>query len=512
VFIAILYLSFKKNIWRKIMIYKLRQLFKNEQPKNFYFLFFVEMWERFGFYSMTCILTLYLSKVFLFSDEKSYAMFGVFSSLLWFTPMFGGQLADRLLGLQRSIIVGAIFLILGYFCLGIKIHWVFYFGLGLLLIGNGLFKTNIPALVGILYDGQKDPRRDSGFTIYYMGINIGALLGPIVVGIVVEKISWQAGFFAASIGMALGLLLFLVGRKGLGHYGAAPSNPKLFVKHAGMTNLNWSYAACIVVAIIGAILLFHATISITLMIILGALGVGYYIYAAFKQIPANRNRMMGCLILVAFSVAFWTLYQQAPMTLNLFTDRNIDRHVFGILIPTETFQSFNPLFIFLFTPFLSWYWRASAKTIFNLSTATKFSWGIIIMSLGFLVLTWSIDLSSTGQNISAWWVIWSYAVQSLAELMISPIGLSMMTAMAPPNMQGMMMGIWFLSSAVANALAGYVAQFASVPDNIKDPHQAALIYSHAFSLYGWMGIGVGVIAVLCIPMLKKMMSEHKEMA
>lgn len=486
-----------------------RKLFKNEQPKNFYFLFFVELWERFGFYAMTCILTLYLTKIFLFSDQKSYTLFGIFSSLLWFTPMLGGPLADRLLGLQRSIVVGAVFLIAGYFLLGIKVHWVFYFGLGCLLIGNGLFKTNIPALVGILYDGQKDPRRDSGFTIYYMGINIGALLGPIVVGIVVEKISWQAGFFAASIGMALGLIWFLIGQKNLGNLGIEPSKQKLHQKKLGITNLNWSYIGCLAVAIIGAMLLFHEIISISVMVILGVVGVSYYLYAAFKQTRADRNRMIGCLILVGFSIVFWTLYQQAPMTLNLFTDRNIDRHLFGILIPTETFQSLNPLFIFLFTPFLSWYWRASAKTVFNLSTASKFSWGIIIMSVGFLVLTWSVDLSHTGQNISAWWIVLSYAVQSLAELMISPIGLSMMTAMAPPNMQGMMMGIWFLSSAIANALAGYAAQWASVPDNISNFHQAALIYSHAFSLYGWLGIGSGVIAVLCIPMLKKMMSEHK---
>ena len=471
------------------------------QPKNLYFLFIVEMWERFAFYIMTGLLVLYLSKVFLFSDNRSYMLFGIFSSLLWLTPSIGGLVADRWFGFRRAIILGGIFLAVGYSLLACYAHYLFYLGLGMILIGNGFFKANIPSLVGSLYDGPQDARRDGGFTIYYMGINLGALIGPLVAGVVVAKINWHAGFVVAAIGMVAGLIVFVVGQGCLGDRGLAPTRQNQSV----VPNTVLIYVGAALAAVIGAVLLFHITLSTLLMFLCGGGIFVFYLYTAMQQTKSDRNRMLACLVLVIFSIAFWTLYQQAPMSLTLFTERNVDRHLMGFSIPTVDYQSLNPFWIFVLTPAMSWFWQKISGTRLNMSTAMKFTCGIVLMALGFLVVAYPALTSATGSNVSSWWVVWSYGLQSLGELMLSPIGLSMMTAMAPKNKTGMMIGMWFLSSAVSNALAGYVAKFASIPSHLHNPLVASHIYGHAFMLYGLAALVVGGIALLSVPVLSKMM-------
>lgn len=473
----------------------------DKQPKNLYFLFIVEMWERFAFYIMTGLLVLYLTRIFLFSDSRSYVLFGIFSSLLWLTPSVGGVVADRWFGFRRAIILGGIFLAVGYSLLACRAHYLFYLGLGMILIGNGFFKANIPSLLGSLYDGPRDARRDGGFTIYYMGINIGALIGPLVAGVVVAKINWHAGFVVAAIGMVLGLAFFILGQGCLGDRGLAPSGKR----GSMLLNSIIVYAAAIVSAVVGAVLLFHITLSTLLMFVCGGAILIFYLYTAMQQSKADRNRMLGCLALVTFAIAFWVLYQQAPMSLTLFTERNVDRHLMGIGIPTVDYQSLNPFWIFVLTPAMNWFWQKIKGTRFEMPTAMKFTIAITLMALGFLLVAYPALLTKTGENISSWWVVWSYGLQSLGELMLSPIGLSMMTAMAPKNKTGMMIGMWFLSSAVSNALAGYVAKFASIPKDLHNPLIASHIYGHAFVLYGVAALIVGGVALLCVPMLSKMM-------
>ncbi len=471
------------------------------QPKNLYFLFIVEMWERFAFYIMTGLLVLYLTKVFLFSDNRSYVLFGIFSSLLWLTPSIGGVVADRWFGFRRAIILGGVFLAIGYSLLACYAHYLFYLGLGMILIGNGFFKANIPSLVGTLYDGPQDPRRDGGFTIYYMGINLGALIGPLVAGVVVAKINWHAGFVVAAVGMVAGLIVFIVGQGCLGDRGLAPKTQQ----RSTVSNTIIVYIGAALTALVGAVLLFHVTLSTLLMFVCGGGILVFYLYTAMQQKKSDRNRMLGCLILVVFSIAFWVLYQQAPMSLNLFTERNIDRHLLGLHIPTVDYQSLNPFWIFVLTPVMNAFWKKIAGTRLAMPTSMKFTCGIVFMALGFLVVAYPALTTVTGKNISSWWVFSSYGLQSLGELMLSPIGLSMMTAMAPKNKTGMMIGMWFLASAVSNALAGYVAKFASIPQNLHNPLAASHIYGHAFMLYGVSALIVGGIAFLSVPVLSKMM-------
>ena len=479
-----------------------------KQPKGLYFLFTVELWERYAFYTVNGLLILYLSKALLFSDDKAYSLFAAFSALIWLTPSIGGFLADRFLGFRKVLVVGGLLLASGYALLAIHNQHAFYIAMSFLLIGNGFFKPCIEGLLGSLYDGAKDSRRDGGFTIYYMGINLGGMLGPIVSGFLAAKFGWSVGFIAASCGMLVGLTIFIKGKKYLGDKGYAPElNIQSRIHNSAVLKWLTNYGTIIAAICLGYFLLYHVRYSNFTLEALGTLIVAAYLYSAFKQVKDDRNKMLGCFVLVVFSIAFWTLYQQAPMSVNLFTERNVDRTIFGYTIPTVMFQSLNPISIVILTPFMNKFWGAVGRRSWIMPTALKFIMGIFLMALGFLVLNWSVKLSTTG-IVPMFWLVLSYLLQSSGELALSPIGLSMMTGMAPKNMAGLMIGTWYLASAASNAIAGIIAKMASIPD---DTHMTALqtahIYGHAFSLFGWSAMAVAGFALLWVPFLRKIMGE-----
>lgn len=480
------------------------------QPKGLYFLFVVELWERYAYYTLNGLFVLYLTQSLLFSDKKAYGLFATYSALIWLTPSVGGFLADKLLGFRHILIMGGIMLTLGYALLAIPNQHLFYIALSLLLFGNGFFKPCVEGLLGSLYHGPRDPRRDGGFTIYYMGINIGAMLGPVISGFLAQIYGWRIGFLSASLGMLVGLIIFIAYRHTLGNKGLKPQHSigKRKILPYLPNNITMTLGL-LALLYCGTWLLSHMGASNIAVVLLGAMIVIAYIITAFKQAHSDRNRMIGCLVLVLFSIAFWVLYQQAPMSVNLFTERNVNRVVLGYTIPTVWFQSLNPIFIVILTPFMNIFWGAVGRRDWILPTAVKFVAGILLMGLGFLVLNVAADSTSTG-IVSSSWVVASYFLQSTGELALSPIGLSMMTGMAPKNLGGMMIGTWYLASAASNALAGVAANMASVPDTDMSSMASASIYGHAFGLYGWTSIGVGIIALFFVPWLRRMMEEVKK--
>ncbi len=483
------------------------------QPKLLYFLCAVELWERYGFYTMRSLLVLYMSKVLLFSDSTSYGLFGAFTALIWLTPVVGGNIADRYFGYQRSMIIGGGMFILGYALLAVHSQTTFYLALSLLLLGNGFFKPGVASLVGKLY-GKNDARRDGGFTIYYMFINLGGLLGPFLAGFIAYKYGWSAGFSSAAVGMLVGMVVFMLGRHKLGDKGKVPDLARLRQRFMlGLSNEHALYIGLLLLIFLGYWLLHHVQASNYVLELMTVVVLIAFFIMSFRQQKHVRNRMLGSLVLVIFSIAFWSLYQQAPMTVNLFTDRDVNRHIFGMLIPTSSYQSLNPIFIVLFTPILNSLWqKTGTKNRFYIPTSLKFTLGIILMGLGFLVLSFSVYHFANQGIVSSWWVVFSYALQSIGELAISPIGLAMMTAMAPKNMSGMMMGTWWLASAVSNAIGGSVAKLASVPKGEMTHIQSSHIYAHAFNIYGWVAIAVGIFSLLLVPVLKNMMGEKRERA
>lgn len=480
---------------------------QTKQPLALYYLFSVEFWERFGFYTVRGLLVLYLTKVLLFSDQRAYGLFAGFTALLWLTPAIGGYWADKILGYRWSVALGGVILTGGYISLVFDNQACFYLGLALLILGMGFFKSNVASLVGTLY-GKSDPRRDGGFTIYYMGINLGGLASAAIAGYIVELYGWHAGFLFAAFGMLLGLVVFLLGMPLLGDKGRSPITAT-FVEFVKSKFSLYTFLVCISLGLILYFLMYQIALATLSLEVIGSVIIVAYLYETFKQTRHDRNKMIACLILTAFSIAFWVLYQQAPMTLNLFTERNVDRALFGHIIPTISFQSLNPFFIVLFTPFLNYFWSNLGRKNIVFSTALKFSVAILLMGIGFLVLRWSITYFANDGMVSLWWIVLSYALQSLGELMLQPIGLAMMTAMAPKNLSGLMIGTWFLASAISNAIAGSVATLANVPQSVVSPLHSASIYGHAFAVYGWWAVGVSLIAFLLVPSISTVMGERR---
>lgn len=476
------------------------------QPKGLFLLFFTELWERFGFYTLQTIIVLYLSKGLLYSDEKAYLLYGVFSSLLYMTPVFGGYIADRFIGFRQAIYLGGVLFVLGYLVLALPgSNWLFT-GLSLIIIANGLFKPNVSSIVGELY-GPEDPRRDGGFTLFYMGINIGALIPPLITGALIAAYSWHAGFLLAAMGMVIGMITFLAGRSRLGHAGSIPSISPLHRGH----HKKWVFYTALVVGILLAILLFnllllHPKETDWLLALAAIVIIGMVIYYLFKERPEQRRKLWACLILILISVGFWALYNQTFTSMMLFADRNMSKEFLGFTIDAEFTQFFNPLFIIVLSPFLSWLWVRLDRNKINPTTPSKFSLGILFMAIGYLLLGGATRFFDANGMTSPWWLVLSYFFQTVGELLISPIGLAMITRLSPRHLVGMMMGVWFLVQSAAFAIGGELATIATVPET-STPSQALSIYSGAFLSFGVISLILAVIAFCLVPYLKKLIES-----
>lgn len=476
------------------------------QPKGLYLLFFTELWERFGFYMVSTILVLYLSKGLSYSDHNAYLLYGAFSSLLYLMPVVGGYLADRFIGFRQSILLGAVLFIIGYALMSIPNERALFLGLSVVILGNGFFKPNVSSIVGDLYSAD-DPRRDGGFTLFYMGINVGALIPPLFAGALVAAYTFGSGFLVASLGMIVSLLTFLFGQGRLGDAGLVPSHSPLHRKGGFKLGFYLALLVGILVAIgVFHILLYHPK-ETNLILIVASLGiVAALLFYLFKEMPEQRNKMIACLILIVISVGFWAIYNQTFTSLMLFADRNMSKEFLGFTINAEFTQFFNPFFIILFSPFLSWLWVHLDRKGKNPSTPLKFSLGILFMALGFLVLGAGVTLFQTDGQSSPWWLVLSYLIQTVGELLLSPIGLAMVTRLTPKHLVGMMMGVWFLTQSAAFAIGGSLATFSDVPAEITGD-ASLVIYAHAFYIYGSISLVLAVISFALIPFLRRLIGS-----
>ncbi len=473
-----------------------------KQPRGLYLLFFTELWERFGYYTLMTIIILYMTKALFMTDSQAYLLYGTFTSMLYLTPVIGGFLADRYLGSQRAIIIGGVLLTLGYLLTAISSsHW-FFLGLSVIIIANGLFKPNVSAIVGDLYR-PGDPRREGGFTLFYMGINIGSLIPPLITGILISKYGWHSGFLLAAVGMAIGLVTFIAGKSRLRSYGGLPAMSPLHNRKESLKFHTLFYIG--IVVCVGILLfLFRFPKETDLLLALASLAIlGVVIYFLLKEKPAQRNKLIACLILILISVGFWAIYNQTFTSLMLYADRNMNKEFLGITIDAEFTQFFNPFFIILFSPILSRLWVLLHKKKNNPSIPTKFSFGVLFMALGFFFLGWGgVNFGSNGET-SSYWLVGSYLLQTIGELLLSPIGLSMITTLSPKHLVGMMMGVWFLTQAAAFAIGGGLATISSVPQ-ATPPLIALGIYDKAFFIYGSFSLALAVVSFILVPYLKRL--------
>ena len=426
-------------------------------PKGLFVCFATEMWERFSYYGMRALLILYLTKHWEFTDATSYLIYGAYTSLVYIMPVIGGMLADQILGSKKAVTYGAILLVFGHLGMTVESNeQIFYLSLALIVSGVGFLKPNISTMVGALYE-EGDPRRDSGFTIFYMGINIGAFTATLLCGYLGEQVGWAYGFGAAGIGMLFGLIIFLWGQKYLEGLAEPPSN-KYLQKMNGISYESWAYISGIFMVLVTWFLVQNSQLVGQLLGGFGAIFIGaWLLYALFRCAPDERDRLIVVGTLILFSLIFWALFEQAGSSLNILTDRGVNRVIFGWEVPASMFQSLNAGFIFTIAPLFAMLWIGLAKRNMEPSTPIKFSIGIILVGLGFLALVYGMR-SSEGLQTGVFWIILIYLLHTLGELCLSPVGLSSVTKLSPQRIVGFMMGMWFFASAAGNYVAGLIAR------------------------------------------------------
>ncbi len=477
-------------------------------PKGLFVCFATEMWERFSYYGMRALLILYLTKHWEFTDATSYLIYGAYTSLVYIMPVFGGMLADQILGSKKAVTYGAILLVFGHLGMTVESNeQIFYLSLALIVSGVGFLKPNISTMVGALYE-EGDPRRDSGFTIFYMGINIGAFTATLLCGYLGEQVGWAYGFGAAGIGMLFGLIIFLWGQKYLEGLAEPPSN-KYLQKMNGISYESWAYISGIFMVLVTWFLVQNSQLVGQLLGGFGAIFIGaWLLYALFRCAPDERDRLIVVGILILFSLIFWALFEQAGSSLNILTDRGVNRVIFGWEVPASMFQSLNAGFIFTIAPLFAMLWIALAKRNMEPSSPIKFSIGIILVGLGFLALVYGMR-SSEGLQTGVFWIILIYLLHTLGELCLSPVGLSSVTKLSPQRIVGFMMGMWFFASAAGNYVAGLIARATAsdssgVSNDVFDLTQKQS-FMDVYTDVGLMAIGCGIFLAILTPILKKLM-------
>ena len=466
-------------------------------PKGLYMLFFAEMWERFSYYGMRALLIFYLTQHWLFSDGKSNLIYGAYTSLVYITPVLGGYLADRYLGQRKAVLFGGILLALGHATMAIEgvggqedptIN-VFWLALALIIVGSGFLKANISVMVGQLYR-LTDMRRDAAYTIFYMGINVGAALGTILVGYLGQRIGWSWGFGLAGIGLVAGLIVFVLGKMVLLGAGEAPTplerNKEAMIYATGVG----------AVAVMWALVQYQDVIQ-TLLIISGVLLLGYVLYESFKLPKEPRERMFAILFLIALNPLFWGLFEQAGGSLNLYTDRFVDRSG----VPASLFQSINPIYIILFAPVFAALWQWLGKRNLEPSAPAKFGLALLQVGAGFLVFVLGANAVGPEAMTPVLFVFLIYLLHTTGELCLSPVGLSAMNRLAPSFMASLIMGAWFYMTAVGNFVAGKIGEATGGESGDMSKELTLSIYNQI----GWVAVGTGVIVLALSPIVKRWM-------
>lgn len=467
-------------------------------PKGLFVLFFAEMWERFSYYGMRALLIFYLTKHWLFSDAQAGVIYGAYTALVYITPVLGGYLADKFLGQRKAVTYGAVLLTFGHVLMGFEGNGgqdaaslnIFWLALAFIIVGSGFLKANISVIVGQLYQ-RTDVRRDGAYTIFYMGINLGAAIGSLLCGYLGETYGWAYGFGAAGFGMLLGLIVFIGFKPLLLGRGEPP-------KPLGK-GTEWGLYA-VGLAAVGACWWMVQNQSVVggLLGLSGAILVGYVLFTAVVKLPAeDRDRIFAAMFLIIGSILFWALFEQAGSSLNLYTDRYVDRAG----VPASVFQSINAIYIVLLAPLFATLWTWLGRKGLEPSAPAKFGLALMQLGAGFLVL---VAGAATGDLTPVLFIFLIYLLHTTGELCLSPVGLSAMNRLAPAHMASLIMGTWFFASATGNFAAGLIAA-ATGSEAASGKGAGKQVVLDVYNQIGLIAIAVGVGVLVISPLIKKLM-------
>jgi proton-dependent oligopeptide transporter, POT family len=499
-------------------------------PRGLYVCFFTEMWERFSFYGLKALLIFYLTEHFLFSDLEATNIFGNYFALVYALPILGGLLADKYLGSKKAVTLGAVLLCLGH--LGMAFEGtpayrdsdgalvpgdalgIFYVSLSLIIVGVGFLKPNISGIVGKLYE-QNDPNKDAGFTLFYMGINLGGALAALVCGYVGRAYGWSYGFGLAGLGMLFGLLTFQLGQPWLQGHADAPEPGALKAKIWGPLSTKWLIylGSLLLVVLVSLIVGNHTLVGGLLGLTLAAVGCWLLWFCLNEVSACVKQKLYAAVSLTLMSTVFFLCFLQSGSSMNLFADRLTDRVLFGWELPAPMLQSLNSIFIILLAPVFARFWQYLTARSLAPSTPMKFSLGLAQVGLGFAALLAGLYFADGGQVALAWLVL-AYLLHTTGELCISPIGLSMITKLSPPRLVGLMLGLWFLGSAIAEYLAAFLAGNAAgsaaattsvTGENLSQQQLFAALYQDIM----WIAFAGAALTLVLTPLLKRWMGDVK---
>jgi len=494
-------------------------------PRGLTTLFFTEFWERFSYYGMRAILILFMTAPLgvgglAFDTGKAGVIYGTYTALAWLACLPGGWIADRFLGQRRATLYGGVVIMVGHICLAVPTLPSFYLGLACIVFGTGLLKPNVSTMVGQLY-GPDDARRDAGFSIFYMGINLGASVSPLICGWLAQsrqfggllqavgirpESAWHWGFGAAAVGMFFGILQYLAGWKHLGAAGMNPIVPDDPAEHQrNRRRLQYGIVATIVGMVVIGLLERTGAVRMTPRGVADGFGIGLLVLTVLlwagllglkSWTPAERKRLLTILCLFVASTVFWSVYEQAGSTLNLFADRATDNRLFGMAFPASWFQSVSAVFIIALAPVFAWLWvRLGTR---NPSSPTKFVFGLLFVGLGFAVLVPAATLSASGVKVSPLWLTLTYLLHTIGELCLSPVGLSATTKLAPARVAGLMMGVWFLTIALGSYLGGRVAS-----------GYEAFPLPTLFGVVGGIAMAAGLVLAVAVRPINRMLASER---
>ena len=473
--------------------------------RAFNVLFFMEFWERFGFYGLQAVLAGFFVKHLGMDDAESFVVFGAFSAMVYGYVSIGGYIGDKILGTQRTVILGAIVLMLGYLLMALAgdNRSLVYLALGTIACGNGIFKANPSSLLSKIYEGD-EKNLDSAFTMYYMAVNVGSFISMILVPIVGASYGLSLGFIICTMGLVLAIGGFVSFRhlmRGIDSpVGKEPlSKMKLVATIVGV----------IIMVFFSSWMLSHLSVAHWLLFIIGLTVYGVFFKMIFQSKGTERRHMIAALILIIEAIVFFTLYNQMPMSINFFAIKNVDPTLLGFTIPdAQVFQTLNPMWIMLASPILAWMYSHFGSEGKDLSMPSKFALGMFLTALSFIVLGFSAGFASEQGLVSAWWLVLSYFLSGIGELLISGLGLSMISKLVPQRLLGFLMGAWFLTTAISAILGAEVSKLTAVSKDVVDPLQTLPVYTHVFTQIGLVTLGVALVMAITVPMLNRIINKH----